>query len=74
VQGHERAMKKTAKDLDYILEGWLKEYRDQRVDGGVKAEAVDLATGWNRGGTHITSQVSILTSEHISYPSPKYKS
>uniref|UniRef100_A0A0R0JBJ4 Uncharacterized protein n=1 Tax=Glycine max TaxID=3847 RepID=A0A0R0JBJ4_SOYBN len=49
VQGHERAMKKTAKDLDYILEGWLKEYRDQGVDGGVKAEAVDLATGNYQG-------------------------
>jgi len=38
VQGHERAMKKTAMELDSILEGWLKEHRMQRVDGEVKAE------------------------------------
>ncbi|KAJ1389369.1 Cytochrome P450 [Sesbania bispinosa] len=37
-QGHERTMKKTAKELDAILEGWLQEHRKQRVDGEVKAE------------------------------------
>ncbi|XP_014499386.2 cytochrome P450 82C4-like [Vigna radiata var. radiata] len=38
VQGHERAMKKTAMELDAILEGWLHEHRMQRVDGEVKPE------------------------------------
>ncbi|KAE9586777.1 putative cytochrome P450 [Lupinus albus] len=38
VQGHEKAMKKTAKELDAILEGWLKEHRKQRVSGEVKAD------------------------------------
>jgi len=38
LQGHERAMKKTAKELDSILEGWLQEHRMQRVDGEVKVE------------------------------------
>ncbi|KAJ1387943.1 Cytochrome P450 [Sesbania bispinosa] len=38
LQGHERAMKKTAKELDAILEGWLQEHRKQRVNGEVKAE------------------------------------
>ncbi|KAK7352373.1 hypothetical protein VNO80_17793 [Phaseolus coccineus] len=38
LQGHERAMKKTAKELDSILEGWLQEHRMQRVDGKVKVE------------------------------------
>ncbi|KAK7283327.1 hypothetical protein RIF29_12768 [Crotalaria pallida] len=38
VQGHERAMKKTAKELDSILEGWLEEHRKQRVKGEVKAD------------------------------------
>ncbi|XP_020219820.1 xanthotoxin 5-hydroxylase CYP82C4 [Cajanus cajan] len=38
MQGHERAMKKTAKELDDILEGWLKEHRLQSVKEEVKAE------------------------------------
>ncbi|XP_015934305.1 xanthotoxin 5-hydroxylase CYP82C4 [Arachis duranensis] len=33
VQGHEKAMKKTAKELDEILEGWLQEHRKRRVHG-----------------------------------------
>ncbi|KAK9109023.1 hypothetical protein Sjap_017083 [Stephania japonica] len=40
-QGHEKAMKRTAKELDFILDGWLQEHRDRRhLDGGrAKAEA-----------------------------------
>lgn len=37
-QGHETAMKKTAKELDAILEGWLEEHRQRRVSGGIKSE------------------------------------
>lgn len=38
VKGHERAMKKTAKDLDVILESWLQEHRQNRARGEVKTE------------------------------------
>ncbi|OMO74937.1 Cytochrome P450 [Corchorus olitorius] len=38
VQGHEKEMKKTAKELDDLLEGWLKEHRERRVSGGTKTE------------------------------------
>ncbi|TYJ35076.1 hypothetical protein E1A91_A05G212200v1 [Gossypium mustelinum] len=38
MQGHEKAMKKTAKELDDLLEGWLKEHRQRRISGGIKAE------------------------------------
>lgn len=39
LQGHERAMKKTAKELDAILEGWLEEHRQRKSDSsGIKAE------------------------------------
>ncbi|KAE8675296.1 Cytochrome P450 82A3 [Hibiscus syriacus] len=38
MQGHEKAMKKTAKELDDILEGWLKEHRQRRISGGNKRE------------------------------------
>jgi hypothetical protein len=38
LKGHERAMKKTAKELDSILGGWLVEHRQRRVSGEVKAE------------------------------------
>lgn len=31
LQGHEKAMKKTAKDLDQILGGWLEEHRRRRL-------------------------------------------
>ena len=37
LQGHEKAMKKTAKELDSILGGWLEEHRQRRVSGEVKA-------------------------------------
>lgn len=38
VKGHEKAMKKTAKELDDILESWIEEHRNQRVGGEVKTE------------------------------------
>lgn len=38
LQGHERAMKTTAKELDSILEGWLEEHRQRRVSSLIKAE------------------------------------
>ena len=38
LQGHEKAMKKTAKELDSILGGWLEEHRQRRVSGEFKAE------------------------------------
>jgi hypothetical protein len=38
LQGHERAMKKTAKELDSILGGWVEEHRQRRVSGEVKGE------------------------------------
>ncbi|XP_002510298.2 xanthotoxin 5-hydroxylase CYP82C4 [Ricinus communis] len=38
LEGHEKAMKKTAKDLDAVLAGWLDEHRRRRVSGEVKSE------------------------------------
>uniref|UniRef100_A0A6N2NKA9 Cytochrome P450 n=1 Tax=Salix viminalis TaxID=40686 RepID=A0A6N2NKA9_SALVM len=38
LQGHERAMKNTAKELDAILEGWLDEHRQRRVSAEIKDE------------------------------------
>lgn len=38
LHGHERAMKKTAKELDAILEGWIEEHRQRRVSGEVNIE------------------------------------
>ncbi|PON99141.1 Cytochrome P450, E-class, group I [Trema orientale] len=32
--GYERAMKETAKELDYVLEGWLEEHKRKRDSGG----------------------------------------
>lgn len=47
-------MKKTAKELDAILEGWLKEHREQRVDGEIKAEGeqdfIDIMLSLQKGG------------------------
>ncbi|XP_038704081.1 xanthotoxin 5-hydroxylase CYP82C4-like [Tripterygium wilfordii] len=34
LRGHEKAMKKTAKELDSILEGWLEEHRQRKLYGG----------------------------------------
>ncbi|PIA45974.1 hypothetical protein AQUCO_01600318v1 [Aquilegia coerulea] len=38
IQGHEKAMKKTAKELDCILEGWLKEHRQSLLDNGTEVQ------------------------------------
>ncbi|XP_040997515.1 xanthotoxin 5-hydroxylase CYP82C4-like [Juglans microcarpa x Juglans regia] len=38
LQGHERAMKKTAMELDSILEVWLEEHRRRRSSGEIKGE------------------------------------
>ncbi|EEF52486.1 conserved hypothetical protein [Ricinus communis] len=38
LQGHERAMKKTAKDMDAILEGWLGEHHRENASGMFEAE------------------------------------
>ncbi|XP_062101141.1 xanthotoxin 5-hydroxylase CYP82C4-like [Humulus lupulus] len=38
LQGHEKAMKKTAKEWDSILEGWLEEHRKKRACRKGKAE------------------------------------
>lgn len=38
LQGHEKAMKKTAKELDAILEGWLQEHRKKRASLEAKGE------------------------------------
>ncbi|KAF9603478.1 hypothetical protein IFM89_036751 [Coptis chinensis] len=39
LQGHRSAMKKTAKELDSILSGWLEEHRQSRLNGAVKADS-----------------------------------
>ncbi|KAM7280017.1 hypothetical protein ACFE04_007151 [Oxalis oulophora] len=36
-QGHEKAMKKTAKELDCILGNWIKEHRERRISEGVNS-------------------------------------
>ncbi|KAF2324462.1 hypothetical protein GH714_014467 [Hevea brasiliensis] len=33
IGGYERAMKKTAKDLDLVVEGWLKEHKEKKASG-----------------------------------------
>ncbi|KAJ0085869.1 hypothetical protein Patl1_09062 [Pistacia atlantica] len=37
--GHEKAMKKTAKELDEVVEGWLKEHEQKRSISEVKGES-----------------------------------
>ncbi|KAF9602117.1 hypothetical protein IFM89_025162 [Coptis chinensis] len=37
-QGHEKAMKRTAKEVDYILGGWLEEHRRNKLGGGTKVQ------------------------------------
>lgn len=39
INGHEKAMKKTAKELDFILEGWLKEHREKRKCTSIEAKS-----------------------------------
>ncbi|KAK6256672.1 hypothetical protein QUC31_000131 [Theobroma cacao] len=36
--GHEKAMKKTAKELDHILEEWLEEHKQKRNSGNAESE------------------------------------
>ncbi|KAJ0025969.1 hypothetical protein Pint_08881 [Pistacia integerrima] len=36
--GHEKAMKKTAKELDEVVEGWLREHKQKRSISEVKGE------------------------------------
>ncbi|KAF5942829.1 hypothetical protein HYC85_020471 [Camellia sinensis] len=36
--GYEKAMKKTAKELDCVLQGWLEEHKHKRISGEAKAE------------------------------------
>ncbi|KAI8028205.1 hypothetical protein LOK49_LG02G03153 [Camellia lanceoleosa] len=36
--GSEKAMKKTAKELDGVLQGWLEEHKHKRNSGKAKAE------------------------------------
>nr|TKS16002.1 hypothetical protein D5086_0000028400 [Populus alba] len=54
LQGHERAMKNTAKELDAILEGWLDEHRQRRVSAGIKDEGeqdfIDVMLSLKEGG------------------------
>ncbi|PIA48146.1 hypothetical protein AQUCO_01400612v1 [Aquilegia coerulea] len=37
-QGHEKAMKKTAKDVDGILQKWLEEHKRNKLDGRAKVD------------------------------------
>ncbi|KAK6773086.1 hypothetical protein RDI58_028324 [Solanum bulbocastanum] len=39
INGHEKAMKKTSKELDFILEGWLKEHRQKRKCTSIEAKS-----------------------------------
>ena len=36
VGGYEKAMKKTAKELDHVTQGWLKEHKQRKFSGGMK--------------------------------------
>ncbi|KAK3025220.1 hypothetical protein RJ639_044568 [Escallonia herrerae] len=36
--GYEKAMRKTAKEIDYFLEGWIEEHKRKRASGQVKDE------------------------------------
>ncbi|XLT02857.1 hypothetical protein HN51_052208, partial [Arachis hypogaea] len=51
VQGHEKAMKKTAKELDEILDGWLQEHRKSRVHGEEDdRDFIDVMLSLQEGG------------------------
>ncbi|KAG8654707.1 cytochrome P450 CYP82D47 [Manihot esculenta] len=47
IGGYERAMKKTAKHLDLVVEGWLKEHKEKKASGFKKEEEdfMDLMLG-----------------------------
>ncbi|GMY28549.1 cytochrome P450 CYP82D47-like [Fagus crenata] len=36
VGGYEKAMKKTAKELDHMAQGWLQEHKQRKISGGIK--------------------------------------
>ncbi|KAK0577102.1 hypothetical protein LWI29_027803 [Acer saccharum] len=38
IGGYEKAMKKTWKEIDQLLESWLKEHKQKRISGQVKGE------------------------------------
>ncbi|KAK3039368.1 hypothetical protein RJ639_027617, partial [Escallonia herrerae] len=40
--GYEKAMRKTAKEIDYFLEGWLKDHKRKRASGQVKDQQQDF--------------------------------
>ncbi|KAK2992326.1 hypothetical protein RJ640_020319 [Escallonia rubra] len=40
--GYEKAMRKNAKEIDYFLEGWLKDHKRKRASGQVKDEQKDF--------------------------------
>ncbi|CAN1194304.1 Demethylepipodophyllotoxin synthase [Linum perenne] len=42
VGGYEKCMKRVAKELDDLLNGWLEEHRRKRVDGGVSEPEQDF--------------------------------
>ncbi|CAN1273756.1 Demethylepipodophyllotoxin synthase [Linum perenne] len=61
VGGYEKCMKRVAKELDDLLNGWLEEHRRKRVDGGVSEPEQDfmevmlsVLDGENFGGHIIT--------------------
>ena len=36
VGGYEKSMKKTAKELDHMAQGWLEEHKQRKISGGIK--------------------------------------
>ncbi|KAA8528592.1 hypothetical protein F0562_035947 [Nyssa sinensis] len=40
--GHEKAMKKTAREMDFIVQGWLDEHKRKRDSGQVKEDQQDF--------------------------------
>ncbi|RVX14939.1 Methyltetrahydroprotoberberine 14-monooxygenase [Vitis vinifera] len=80
LQGHERAMKTTAKELDSILEGWLEEHRQRRVSSLIKAEGeqdfIDIMLSFRRKGASLVFSMipkqasSPLACNHQGDPSP----
>ncbi|KAF2324451.1 hypothetical protein GH714_014290 [Hevea brasiliensis] len=43
--GVERAMKKTAKELDHLMQGWLEEHKQKKASGTANAEEEDFIDG-----------------------------
>ncbi|KAJ9186667.1 hypothetical protein P3X46_002213, partial [Hevea brasiliensis] len=55
VGGHERGMKRTAKELDDLLSEWLEEHRRKRNSGDVANEEQDF----------MSVMLSVLESTHV---------